>query len=147
MKTKTAEQILHKYFHHFKSERTRDLIVKAMEEYRQQSYASQPMSAEQVFPSWEDATKGITDSRFTELPEKNTIRQGARIMYDMLYRMMKSTAPTVKDGWEKFDVRKVIPFQLKGGRYIDNNGNEITTSMLMKHRHDIYIDNGLLYID
>ena len=48
MKTKTAEQILHKYFHHFKSERTRDLIVKAMEEYRQQSYASQPMSAEQV---------------------------------------------------------------------------------------------------
>ena len=47
MKTKTAEQILHKYFHHFKSERTRDLIVKAMEEYRQQPYASQPMSAGQ----------------------------------------------------------------------------------------------------
>lgn len=30
---KTPLQILHKYFHHFKSERTRDVVVKAMKEY------------------------------------------------------------------------------------------------------------------
>lgn len=48
---KTAEQILHKYFHHFQSERTRNLIVKAMEEYRLQPPASPVMSAEQV--DWE----------------------------------------------------------------------------------------------
>ena len=47
MKEKTAEQILHKYFHHFKSERTRNLIVKAMEEYRLQSHPSPVMSTEQ----------------------------------------------------------------------------------------------------
>ena len=30
---KTPIEILHKYFNHFKSERTRDLVVKAMEDY------------------------------------------------------------------------------------------------------------------
>jgi hypothetical protein len=30
---KTPLEILHKYFHHFKSERTRDLVVRAMEDY------------------------------------------------------------------------------------------------------------------
>jgi len=30
---KTPLEVLHKYFHHFKSERTRDLVVKAMEDY------------------------------------------------------------------------------------------------------------------
>jgi hypothetical protein len=30
---KTALEVLHKYFHHFNSERTRDLVVKAMEDY------------------------------------------------------------------------------------------------------------------
>lgn len=30
---KTPLQILNKYFHHFKSERTRDVVVKAMKEY------------------------------------------------------------------------------------------------------------------
>ncbi len=34
---KTALDILHKYFHHFKSERTRDIVVKAMETYANQS--------------------------------------------------------------------------------------------------------------
>ena len=62
MKTKTAEQILHKYFHHFKSERTRDLIVKAMEEYRQQPYASQPMSAEPTVQQLREASKNNPDT-------------------------------------------------------------------------------------
>lgn len=30
---KTPLEVLHKYFHHFNSERTRDLVVKAMEDY------------------------------------------------------------------------------------------------------------------
>lgn len=30
---KTPLDILHKHFHHFKSERTRDVVVKAMSEY------------------------------------------------------------------------------------------------------------------
>lgn len=30
---KTPLEILHKYFHHFNSERTRDLVVRAMEDY------------------------------------------------------------------------------------------------------------------
>jgi hypothetical protein len=30
---KTALEVLHKYFHHFNRERTRDLVVKAMEDY------------------------------------------------------------------------------------------------------------------
>jgi hypothetical protein len=30
---KTPLEVLHKYFHHFKSERTRDLVVKSMEDY------------------------------------------------------------------------------------------------------------------
>ena len=62
MKTKTAEQILHKYFHHFKSERTRDLIVKAMEEYRQQPSASQPMSAEPTVQQLREVAKNNPDT-------------------------------------------------------------------------------------
>ena len=30
---KTPLEILHKYFHHFKSERTRDLVIRAMMDY------------------------------------------------------------------------------------------------------------------
>ena len=30
---KTALEVLHKYFHNFNSDRTRDLVVKAMEDY------------------------------------------------------------------------------------------------------------------
>lgn len=30
---KTPLEVLHKYFHHFKSERTRDIVIKAMEDY------------------------------------------------------------------------------------------------------------------
>ena len=37
MNTKTAEEILHKHFHHFNSERTRSLVIKCMEEYAAQS--------------------------------------------------------------------------------------------------------------
>lgn len=33
---KTPLEVLHKYFHHFKSERTRELVVKAMVEYASQ---------------------------------------------------------------------------------------------------------------
>ena len=62
MKTATAEQILHKYFHHFKSERTRDLIVKAMEEYRQQPYASQPMSAGPTVQQLREVAKNNPDT-------------------------------------------------------------------------------------
>jgi hypothetical protein len=41
------------------------------------------------FPTWEEATKGITDSRFTlnGLGLENT-KAGARIMYDRLYSMI-----------------------------------------------------------
>lgn len=40
------------------------------------------------FPSWEEAISGITDSRFIELPDKQHVRAGARIMYDRLYGML-----------------------------------------------------------
>ena len=40
------------------------------------------------FPSWEEAIANITDSRFTKLSEKEQVRTGARIMYDMLYGML-----------------------------------------------------------
>lgn len=44
------------------------------------------------FPCWEDAISGITDSRFTKLPDKNIVRSGARIMYDRLYAMLVDSA-------------------------------------------------------
>lgn len=45
------------------------------------------------FPTWEEATEGITDSRFvghTKIPLNNTAstQDGARIMYDRLYMML-----------------------------------------------------------
>ena len=81
---------------------------------------------------------------------QNEFRKGFMLADELVKKVIdeQSATPSVKaDGWEKFDVRKVIPFELKNERYVDINGNEITTSMLMKHRHDIYFDNGLLYID
>ena len=47
------------------------------------------------FPTWDEAISGITDSRFVghqKIPRLNTncTRDGARIMYDRLYVLMKS---------------------------------------------------------
>jgi hypothetical protein len=42
------------------------------------------------FPTWGEAISGITDSRFTTLPDRYKVGDGARIMYDRLYCMLQS---------------------------------------------------------
>ena len=40
------------------------------------------------FPDWNEAVKGIDDSRFDDMPNCYAVREGARIMYDRLYSML-----------------------------------------------------------
>lgn len=46
----TAYKILHKYFHHFNSERTLKLVLKAMDEYAQQSITEHDALQWRKFP-------------------------------------------------------------------------------------------------
>jgi hypothetical protein len=42
---------------------------------------------------------------------------------------------------------KVVFFVLKDKKYVDANGNEITTEMLVEHRHHISGDRGYLVLE
>ena len=42
----------------------------------------------------------------------------------------------------KYPVSKVIYFELKDGKYICTNGEEVTTEMIMKYEHHSIFDDG-----
>lgn len=46
----------------------------------------------------------------------------------------------------KYPVSKVIYFDLKDGKYICTNGEEVTTEMMMKYEHAIFNDGGYLIL-
>lgn len=46
-----------------------------------------------------------------------------------------------------FSISKAIKFKLENGKYIDANGNEISTELLTKYKHEIYHDSGVLWLD
>ncbi len=102
---KTAEEILNK---HLDSDRTKESILKCMEEYRQQSYASQPMSAEPY--TLDNGMGTATLMRTEQVEELDKYRKNAEEDYlttpisvlryiTGLERVTKATIPTVKDGW------------------------------------------------
>jgi len=46
-----------------------------------------------------------------------------------------------------FSVTRAIRFKLKDGKYVDATGNEITSEMLVRYKHEIYENSGILWID
>ena len=58
-----------------------------------------------------------------------------------------SKALHIADVVARFSISKAIKFKLENGKYIDANGNEISTELLMKYKHEIYHDSGVLWLD
>lgn len=58
-----------------------------------------------------------------------------------------SKSLSIADVMARFHISKAIKFRLKNGKYTDAKGNEITVEMIMKNKHEIYEDNGVLWLD
>jgi len=44
-------------------------------------------------------------------------------------------------------ISKVVFFELKNGKYLADNGVELTTEFILKHEHFIFHDNGYVVIE